>query len=225
MSAINHNIVQNGLVLNLDASNTKTYTLSGTTWKDLSSNKNNGTLFNNPIFSGNAINLNGNNNNTVSGSILMYNSFSVSFWIRPKQINDFAPAFTLDNSGWGNFEWHTTANGGIYCGTDVVTRFTPSTPNCTPNTIIINSLYNYTYTFTYVSGTTGIGRLYKNFDLIATGTHNKPTSGGTITKYLFFSVNTGIGNMGLYSFLHYNRPLSQTEIQQNYYATKSKFGL
>jgi len=38
------NIVSNGLVLCLDAANTKSYPGSGTTWSDLSSNGNNGTL-------------------------------------------------------------------------------------------------------------------------------------------------------------------------------------
>ncbi len=44
------NIVTNGLVLHLDAANTKSYSGSGTTWTDLSGNGNNGTLTNGPTF-------------------------------------------------------------------------------------------------------------------------------------------------------------------------------
>jgi hypothetical protein len=39
-------IVRDGLVLYLDATNPKSYPGSGTTWKDLSGNGNNGTLVN-----------------------------------------------------------------------------------------------------------------------------------------------------------------------------------
>jgi len=45
------NIVTSGLVLQLDAANTKSYPGSGTTWTDLSGNGNNGTLTNSPTFS------------------------------------------------------------------------------------------------------------------------------------------------------------------------------
>ena len=53
--AVNYNtaIVTNGLVLALDAANTKSYPGSGTTWTDLSANGNNGTLVNTPSYSPN----------------------------------------------------------------------------------------------------------------------------------------------------------------------------
>jgi hypothetical protein len=44
------NIVKNGLVLNLDSSNTVSYPTSGTTWTDLSGNGYHGTLINGPTF-------------------------------------------------------------------------------------------------------------------------------------------------------------------------------
>ncbi len=44
-------IVTNGLVLHLDAANSKSYLGSGTTWNDLSGNGNNATLTNGPSFS------------------------------------------------------------------------------------------------------------------------------------------------------------------------------
>ena len=43
-------IVTNGLVLCLDAGNTKSYSGSGTTWTDLSESATNGTLTNGPTF-------------------------------------------------------------------------------------------------------------------------------------------------------------------------------
>ena len=43
-------MVTDGLVLSLDAANTKSYPRSGTTWTDLSGNSNTGTLTNGPTF-------------------------------------------------------------------------------------------------------------------------------------------------------------------------------
>ena len=50
--SINYNprIVTDGLVLLLDAGNTKSYPGTGTTWTDISRNGNNGTLTNGPTF-------------------------------------------------------------------------------------------------------------------------------------------------------------------------------
>jgi hypothetical protein len=45
-------IVTNGLVLNLDAAKTDSYPGTGSIWRDLSGNSNNGTLTNGPTFSG-----------------------------------------------------------------------------------------------------------------------------------------------------------------------------
>jgi hypothetical protein len=45
-------LVTDGLVLNLDAAKLDSYPGSGTTWRDISGNNNNGTLTNGPTFSG-----------------------------------------------------------------------------------------------------------------------------------------------------------------------------
>jgi hypothetical protein len=42
----NTSIARDGLVLHLDAANKKSYPGTGTTWKDLNGNGNNGTLIN-----------------------------------------------------------------------------------------------------------------------------------------------------------------------------------
>ena len=54
-------IVTDGLVLCLDAGNTKSYPGSGATWLDLSSNANNGTLTGSPTF------------NSANGGSLQFN--------------------------------------------------------------------------------------------------------------------------------------------------------
>ena len=56
----NPNMVTNGLVLCLDAGNTKSYPNTGTTWTDLSGNSNTGTLTNGPTFNSYEARTNGN---------------------------------------------------------------------------------------------------------------------------------------------------------------------
>jgi len=46
------NTVTDGLVLYLDAANTRSYPGTGTTWSDLSRGGNNGSLINGPTFNG-----------------------------------------------------------------------------------------------------------------------------------------------------------------------------
>ena len=62
----NPNMVTNGLVLCLDAGNTKSYPNTGTTWTDLSGNSNTGTLTNGPTFNSYEARTNG-VANTTSG--------------------------------------------------------------------------------------------------------------------------------------------------------------
>ena len=56
----NPNMITNGLVLCLDAGNTKSYPNTGTTWTDLSGNSNTGTLTNGPTFNSYEARTNGN---------------------------------------------------------------------------------------------------------------------------------------------------------------------
>jgi hypothetical protein len=81
------NIVTDGLVLALDAANTKSYPGSGTVWKDLSGNGNNGTLINGPTFdTGNlgSIEFDGVDDWTSFGNILNTGTsdFTISAWVK-----------------------------------------------------------------------------------------------------------------------------------------------
>jgi len=78
-------IITNGLTLNIDAGFTPSYPTSGTTWYDLTSGVNNGTLTNGPTFSstnGGSIVFDGIDDYTSSGIIVPDNgNFTLSFWM------------------------------------------------------------------------------------------------------------------------------------------------
>jgi hypothetical protein len=84
-------IVTNGLVLNLDAAKVDSYPGTGTTWRDISGNNNNGTLTNGPTLTGSgknlAITFDGTNDYTeiLDNSIIDFGTsdFTSNIWIYP----------------------------------------------------------------------------------------------------------------------------------------------
>jgi hypothetical protein len=83
------NVVTSGLVLALDAANTKSYPGSGTTWSDLSGNGNTGTLTNGPTFNsanGGSIAFDGIDDYTNLGLVTQLTNItnvSVNAWVYP----------------------------------------------------------------------------------------------------------------------------------------------
>jgi hypothetical protein len=212
------NIIDDGLVLYLDAGNRKSYPGSGTTWFDKSGRGNNGTLINGPTFNTGSLGsvVFDGVDDYCSGSILVPSSFTVNFWLKPLQLRNFNPGVAIND--WGDFIWHTTSNGSIYCGTDLSQRFTPSSTGCGPGAVLVNTIYNFTYTFI-----SRVGSLYKNGVLITTSNnHVTPVSAGTVKAY---SAPYSPSNADFYIFQIYNRALSAQEVLQNYNATKGRFGL
>jgi len=80
-------IIEDGLVLALDAADRNSYPGSGTTWTDLSGRGNNGTLVNGVGYSssnGGSLSFDGVNDYVSYSSLLnVGNTFTLSFWIKP----------------------------------------------------------------------------------------------------------------------------------------------
>ena len=214
-------VVTNGLVLALDAGDRNSYAGSGTTWFDLIGS-NNSTLFNGPTFNtanGGSIVTDG-SNDVISGSITMPSSFTCNFWFNPTQVADYNPNFQISEA-WGNFVWHSTSAGSIYCGTDITNRFTPSSPGCGNGAVVLNTIQNFTYTFS-----SNVGSLYKNGRLlVSSNSHQTPVSASNVQPYFVLAAPAQFGRGKAYIFQLYNRALSSDEVLQNYNATKGRFGL
>jgi len=86
----NTSIVTNGLVLCLDAGNTKSYPGSGTAWTDLSGSSNNGTLINTPTYQ------------TGNGGVLYFDGTNERSEITDSNTIDFPGDFTVEV--WFNSE-------------------------------------------------------------------------------------------------------------------------
>jgi hypothetical protein len=215
-------IVQNGPILDLDAGNTNSYPGTGTIWKDLSGNNNNGTLVNGPTFdSGNGGNITFNNTSTqsVSGNIILSPSFTVEVIFMPITMGNYSPVFTVGlNNGsgsWGDFVLHTTSTGAIYCGTDILTRLTPSDTGCGPGAFLVNNIYHMTFTFS-----DGIGSLYKDGVLLKSKTMTKPLNISTPVPYRIQNNSGFASSMRVYNFRIHNKALTSQEVLQKYNETK-----
>ena len=93
-------------------------------------------------------------------------AFTVSWWVNPSQFDNYSQAVSALSpyygGGWGGFVFHSDVNGSIYVGTDVNTRLVVA-----PGTLVLNTWQQFTFTYTPTSGSVGIGRLYRNDQLVA----------------------------------------------------------
>ena len=213
------NIITDGLVLNLDAANTKSYISGSTTWYDKSGNNNNGTLINGPAFNsvnGGSIVFDGTNDYVDTGKTAtqlgIYDAnYTFDAWVYPTDFTNDRTMFGTDQfltrqglhlvfrSGT-IYQGHYSADYGVGTGT-------------------LNAWNNICYTYTQSSGAASI---YKNGILQGTGTIASFI--GT-TNILIGRWGGGlfIGNGSIYKI--YNRTLSASEVLQNYNALKARFNL
>ena len=225
-------IITSGCVLSLDAAERLSYPRTGTTWKDLSGNNNNGTLTNGPTFSGansgcivfdgvddsvenTSPNLGITGNASVTLSCWFYFTGGSSFYALlsygdgPSALDTFA--LTTDTGYSVSFSF----NGGNYAVSN-------------QNVITTNAWYNLVGTKTpgAINTTT---KLYLNGSEISivfatAGTPNVVSRVIRVGRWINDSY--GYYFQGRVSnCLIYNRALSATEILNNYNAVKSRFGL
>jgi hypothetical protein len=219
--ATNYNprTVTDGLVLALDAGNTKSYPGSGTTWTDLSGRGNNGTLTNGPTYNSS----NGGSivfdavNDYFSGSFSCNKTYySVDFWCYPTQLTNYNWAIGF-NSFWGDFGIHTTSDGGVFVGTSIESRISP----WRTGVYVLNTWQNFTWTFD-----NGAGKFYKNSILEASATLSLSAS-SSFTSYYSSGGGASSNCTGrIATFKVYSgKVLTAAEIQQNFNALRSRFSI
>jgi hypothetical protein len=222
-------IVTNGLVLALDAGDRNSYPGSGTTWRDLSGNNNNGTLTNGPTF--NSANLGSivfdgvDDYVTRTASINTGQNFTFNSWFRTTNTGRralFANSYPYSsNQGWYFF---IQANNSVSfsIGNDQAVAVSNI------NLISTNVWYNISAAVT--NGGSDI-KIYLNGILQTNNTSiftsipiSYSTTNYKIGALLYPGFNDYFGG-NISSVQIYNRTLSPTEILQNYTAMKTRFGL
>ena len=246
-------MIQDGLVLSLDASDRNSYVSGSATWNDLSGNRQNFTLFNSPTFSNNnggEILFSGLNDyarirNSTSIDLLSSNG-TVETWFRTISSTlggTYARLISFsDETGTGSDTTSTQGTNRDYdnylClvknnNAESLGLWYKNNPNAFGPATLVNT---NTYFNAIISWSTSGASMTFNFYLNGTNTN---TSTVTQTGYSIDASTITIGqncagaltnpfengSCAFSSVKMYNRALSATEIAQNYNALKSRFGL
>jgi len=118
-STLNYkSIVTRGLVFSYDAGALDSYPQTGTTWFDLTTNTNNGTLTNGPTFSssdGGTIVFDGTNDSVeVTNSLGTLSNYTIGYWAYRDTPDKMAIAARTDTRFYwfGDNSWYYTHSGG-----------------------------------------------------------------------------------------------------------------
>lgn len=219
----NPKIITSGLVLALDAANTKSYPGSGTSWTDLSATNAASTLTNGPTFTNNAIVFDGANDYVVTpGNSLFYTTNSITFnmWLNAAnttQTNACALCFQKDS--WPGYQFNQTNTSlvVIYSGQTGSNDFSGSL------TIAANTWYMVTFV---INRTAGFYYAYQNAVQRASSaiTHPAISTGSTVLALGNRSSTLSLNWAGsIAQFQVYNKALSVSEIQQQFNAHRGRY--
>ena len=212
-------IVTDGLVLCLDAANKRSYPGAGTTWTDLTANKNNATLQNSPSF------------NSANAGIFTLDGTNQRAFISNNDSFNFSDVISL--SSWFNFNSLPGSELGLFRKTNQwqLGLQNSNTIRCLIGTYgtsgwIGGNDQNYTFvtgnwynmTMTYDGSKM---RIYVNGVLVKTATVTGTIA--TNTSDIQIGYHSAHLNGHLSNCAIYNSTLSASEVVQNYLATKGRF--
>lgn len=227
--------VTDGLILALDAGNTKSYPGSGTSWTDLSGQGNTGTLTNGPTYSsadGGSIVFDGSNDygslSSLNLSTLMNgsNNFSLSLWFNTDSFPASTSFLVSPVLFWaGNraiyFVFGDSAPADQF-SVRVNQNSTWQSPVQNNSTLSTGTWYNMLVTYNSSSGYI----LYQNGTSVDTS-----STTGSISS--FNDLNPQIGSLTIQGtryydgkisqILIYNKALTASEVQQNYNSLKGRY--
>jgi hypothetical protein len=218
------NTVTNGLVLSLDVAKKDSYPGSGTAWRDISGNNNNGTLTNGPTFNsdnGGAIVFDGTNDfvsvpDSTSWDFTV--GVSIEFWVYLNAYGSIGTMFIhqQNGTGFGGFEIWSNTSGVVRFNKNAAVTLVTSTAS-----FVLN---RWNHVVCIANGTTA--GIYLNSVSIGSASASLPDNvtgilriGGWVNNSAY-QVNGRISSMKIY-----NIGLSATEVLQNYNAVKSRYGL
>jgi hypothetical protein len=236
-------IITNGLILNLDAGFTPSYPTTGTTWYDLISSENNGTLTNGPSFdsaNNGTIVFDGTDDSVVIPFPTILNDCSFEVWFKATSTKVYQYLLSINNGTNSSYAFFLDMNdtdGGF-----AQTMWTYWNSGGTPYSVVPKTGTNGNfgdwndstwrhYVFTRSTTSAPYTLQYMNGNLVS----NVSRSGDQTTQF-----GNGAGYnlyLGVYrqSFLPwagnqssvriYNRALTAAEVLQNYNAQKGRYGL
>lgn len=215
-SIISPGLVTAGLVLHLDAGNFNSYPAAGTVWSDISSSSTLCTISGSPTYSqadGGTLSFTGTGqyaNNTTANLALGTNA-SLAAWVK-------------HSSTTGQQRYITLGNEDFCIRSDSATLQTFIKLSGTIRTLA-GSATNTNWSYVVSTWDGSVLRFYRNAVQMSTST---PPAGSLTTSLLGYLISHGgteymRGNISNISA--YNRALTPTEVEQNFNATRARFGI
>ena len=226
-------VVTDGLVLYLDAANTKSYPGNGITWTDLSRSGNSGTLVNGPTFNsgnGGSIVFDGTNDYVEIQNQIQFDQtdpFTLSSWVNSPNVSNEL-IINNENILYTGYRLNINVNANIEIG--LRSSISDDIAIETLNSINANTWYHIVGTYDGTSNVSGM-KIYINGVEEDTNTISNTLTSSTLSnqrtllgiRRLSPPPNPLRGNIANVQI--YNRALSTIEITQNYNATRTRFGL
>jgi len=213
-------IIQQGLILNLDAGNPISYAGSGTIWYDANGLSNSGTLTNGPTYSttnGGIINFDGVDDYCMSYVASISASSTVCIWIKS---SNYAAKIPLSIDG----DNYSSGPNIFFSGNYINWNTGDGAGNPFSNSSYPDSNWHY---IVVTNDASTNAKLYIDGVLIGTAGYRSTASTSFSPFWLArfhgdnnYTINASIGSSQLY-----NRVLSASEVLQNYNFTKGRFGL
>jgi hypothetical protein len=218
------NIIKDGLILELDAANNKSYVSGSLTWIDISKTQTSGSLVNGPIFNSGSL------GNIIFDGTNDYADVALPSGLTTLTIEAF-------------IKWNSS-NGGMFLGFDLYDIWTSGGTlgynSGASNVVGINAatvtslglIGNWKhYVFTMnSSGLLSTNKMHINgvqqsISAVVGGDGNNANFGTTLRLCSWTTTNGFFGNVTYGYVRGYNRALTNTEIFQNYNTVKTRFNL
>lgn len=240
-------IPNNGLVLNLDAANPRSYPGTGTAWTDLSGNGRTGTLLNGVVYNSPAsMSFDGTNDYCEINTALTnsFTEFTAEIVFRTPVAGNSGTAFLLWDHSAGGAVWLGKSQGNQwywfwnYAGARAKSAQISST-SYTANSWIHIAVRSYMSNTVRISETNNFAEMIVNGTNYSTAHRNDsdltlsyPSGNIWLARKGTAAGNGELGaTVSNYStaeisfFKVYNRVLSRAEIQQNFEATRGRYGI
>jgi hypothetical protein len=230
-------MVQDGLVLSLNANDRLSYISGSTTWNDVSGQGNNGTLTNGPTFNsanGGSIVFDGVDDYVDCGNLSTLNNLTVQMFVNVTSNNGNYRAFAAAkgasqdyDSGFNIDMMLSSTSSFDRCNIEGGFLRVPLGTNFMQSSVPFGTWCNICFTIspTYIQfylngvpqyGTSRLNNASSTIGMNSLSIGRRPIVDSAVNSY----INAKISNTQIY-----NRALSAQEVLQNYNATKSRFNL
>jgi len=217
-------IVQDGLVLSLDAGSTRSYPGTGTTWYDLSGNGNNFTFSGTPSVSGGLFDNEGSVYASraampIDSSVNGY-TIEVCFKINVDLSAGYQNVFQNGTSPNRHMVWYLGSSNNLNALFHI-----PNSYNQISDTLSLNTFYYLQLSYDPSGGGSNGRRAWINGveKTVSNTAAGNVTAAGTSTIGIDNSLASGQSDMSYAFIRYYDKALSAAEISQNYNAQKNRF--